>query len=146
MSYTTIVLLSEINKIHKLEKGIVSLLNFDGWALEWSGGHFAHYDARGITPKGTDCVIEMKFRNKYYNEKLLEQYKYDKLMKMDINIVKLYFINDPKGNYMFWLNELELPKIKDMWCPNTSFWDTKKVLKPCYLIPENEAVWINYND
>ena len=138
--------MSEISKTHKLEQAIIDFYNFDGWALEWSGGKFEHYDAIGLTPKGTKCVIEMKFRNKYYKDKLLEKYKYDKLMQMDKDIVKLYFINDPKGNYLFWLNSLNIPPVKDMWCPDTTFWTKKKVLKPCYLLPENDASMINLND
>ena len=56
-----------LNKIHQLEKAMVVLLNFDGWNLQWSGEGSERYDAKGKTPKGFDCVIEMKFRNKYYN-------------------------------------------------------------------------------
>ena len=138
--------MSEIKSIHKLEKLVISFLNFDGWDLEWSGNGFEHYDAVGTTPKGTDCVIEMKFRNKYYKDKLLEKYKYDELMRMPTDIVKLYFINDPKGNYLFYLNKMEMPEIKDMWCPDTTFWTKKKVLKPCYMLPETEASIINQNE
>jgi hypothetical protein len=54
-----------INKIHKLEKALITFLNFDGWDLKWTGEGFKHYDAIGCTPKGFQCVIEMKFRNKY---------------------------------------------------------------------------------
>ena len=81
-----------LKKIHKLEKAVIIILNILGWELEWSGKNFEHYDAKGKTPKGFDCVIEMKFRNKYYEDKMLEKYKYDKLMSMDNNIVKIYFI------------------------------------------------------
>ena len=91
----------KIDEIHKLEKAIVGIYNIDGWDLKWSGGNYEHYDARGYTPKGHECVIEMKFRNDYYEDKLLEKYKYDKLMAMDDRIEKLYFVNDPKANYLF---------------------------------------------
>ncbi|QDP60730.1 MAG: hypothetical protein Unbinned3528contig1000_10 [Prokaryotic dsDNA virus sp.] len=137
--------MSKLENIHKFEKAICWILNFDGWNLKWSGSKFEHYDAKGFTPKGYPCVIEMKFRNDYYEDKLLEKYKYDKLMKMDKDIVKLYFVNDPKGNYIFWLNKLELTKAKDFWCPETSFWGSKKVKKKCYLLNENQAVIKNLN-
>tara|TARA_B110000305_G_scaffold175433_1_gene194051 strand:+ start:230 stop:649 length:420 start_codon:yes stop_codon:yes gene_type:complete len=135
-----------IEGVHKLEKAVILFFNtFSGWDLEWCGGGFEHYDAVGATPKGKECVMEMKFRNKYYEDKMLEQYKYDQLMKMPSDLVKLYFINDPKGNYLFWLNTIELPEPVDMWCPDTTLWTKKKVTKPCYLLPENHASEITYN-
>ena len=138
--------MSNIANIHQAEKAVIMKWNeYEGWNLEWSGGEYEHFDAKGYTPKGFKCVIEMKFRKQYYYDKLLEKYKFDKLMQINDDIIKIYWINDPKGNYMFWLNKLDIPPIKDMWCPSTSFWNTKKVLKPCYLIPENDASIINPN-
>ena len=32
----------------------------------------------------------MKFRNKYYKSKPIEKYKFDELMKLDDDIVKIY--------------------------------------------------------
>ena len=136
----------KINKVHRYEKAIISFLNFDGWDLQWCGGGFEHYDAVGSTPKGNECIMEMKFRNKYYPDKMLEKYKYDALMNMPYDMVKLYFINDPKGNYIFWLNEIEMPEPVDMYCPDTTLWTKKKMLKPCYLLPENHASIININN
>jgi len=131
--------------IHKLEQTIVNFLNFDGWDIKWTGEGFAHYDASGFKRKGIPCVIEMKFRNKYYEDKMLEKYKYDELMKMDKDIVKLYFVNDPKGNFLYWLNTLELPEPKEMYCPDTTLWTKKRLLKPVYLLKENQATKINLN-
>ena len=136
----------KIKKVHRYEKAIISFLNFDGWDLQWCGGGFEHYDAVGSTPKGNECIMEMKFRNKYYPDKMLEKYKYDALMNMPYDMVKLYFINDPKGNYIFWLNEIEMPEPVDMYCPDTTLWTKKKMLKPCYLLPENYASIININN
>lgn len=112
---------------------------FQDWQLEWSGGGFEHYDAKGLTPKGHECVIEMKFRNKYYLDKLLEKDKYDALMKMDEEIVKLYLVADPKATYLFWLNYLEMPVVKELYCPDTTLWTKKKVLKKVYLLDESMA-------
>ena len=136
----------KIKKVHRYEKAIISFLNFDGWDLQWCGGGFEHYDAVGSTPKGNECIMEMKFRNKYYPDKMLEKYKYDALMNMPYDMVKLYFINDPKGNYIFWLNKIEMPEPVDMYCPDTTLWTKKKMLKPCYLLPENYASIININN
>ncbi len=135
-----------IETIKKFEKVLVAFLNMDGWDLEWTGDGFKHYDACGFTPKGNPCVIEMKFRKKYYEEKMLEKYKYDALMKMDKDVVKLYFVSDPKGNYLYWLNALELPEPKDMYCPDTTLWTKKRLLKPVYLLKENQATRINLNE
>jgi hypothetical protein len=134
-----------IKTIQKLEQTVVKFLNFDGWNLEWSGEGFKPYDAKGFTSKGVPCVIEMKFRKKYYEDKMLEKAKYDKLMEMDKNIVKLYFVNDPKGNFLYWLNKIKLPKAVEMYCPDTTIWTKKRLLKPVYLLKENQASKINLN-
>ena len=98
------------------------------------------------TDLGFDCVIEMKFRNKYYEEKLLEKSKYDALMKLPEDIVKIYFVNDPQANYMFWLNKLEMPNSIKLYCPDTSFWTKKRLKKEVYLLRENQASRINLNN
>ena len=136
----------KLEEVQKYEKAVVFLLNLDGWELDWTGKGYEHFDAKGKTPKGFDCVIEMKFRNKYYPEKLLEKYKYDALMEIDKDIVKLYFVADPKGNYLFWLNDIVLPKIEERYCPSTTLWSNKKELKEVYLIKETQASRINWND
>lgn len=135
----------DINKVHQLERFVVGILVLDGWKLEWCGGGYEHYDAIGKTPKGHDCVIEMKFRKKYYETKMLEKLKYDKLMEMPEDIVKLYFVNDPKANYMFWLNDLKLDKHKELYCPDTTLWTKKRSNKEVYLLREEQATIINLN-
>ena len=133
-----------INKIHNWEKAVVTLLNLDGWNLKHTGGGMESWDAIGTTPKGQECVIEMKFRNKYYDTKIIEKFKYDKLI--ETGKVALYLVNDPKGNYMFWLNNLKDLQTKDMYCPDTTLWTKKKILKPCYLLEEKDAAIINLNE
>ena len=107
-----------IKKINKWEKAIVLLLNFDGWDLQWVGDENTFYDAKGKTSKGLDCVIEMKFRNKYYEDKLIEKEKYDKLMSLPKSIIKIYFVADTKGNFMYWLNKLKMPIPVKKYCPD----------------------------
>jgi len=133
-----------INKIHKLEQAIVLLLNLDGWKLKWTGEGSQSWDAEGLTPKGKECVIEMKFRNKHYDTKMLEKAKYDKLI--DTGKVALYFVNDPKANYLFWLNDIEMPEPVKKYCPDTTMWTKKRVLKPVYLLEESKAIIINKNN
>lgn len=136
----------KISQINKYEKAVVFLLKLDGWDLEWCGGGYDHYDAKGITPKGYKCVIEMKFRKDYYANKMLEKYKYDKLMALPDDIVKLYFVADPKGNYLYWLNDIEMPNVQKKYCPSTSLWDKRKEMKEVYLLSEELAARINFND
>jgi len=86
----------------------------------------------------------MKFRNKYYEDKMLEKDKYDALMALD-DVVKIYFVNDPKGNFMYWLDNLDMPKPVKKYCPDTTMWTKKRLLKDVYLLTENQAVRININ-
>ena len=132
-----------LSKIHQLEKAIVLLLNLDGWDLEHSGEGYERYDAKGKTPKGFDCVIEMKFRNKHYKTKMLEKDKYDALMTFEG--VKIYFVNDEKGNYLYYLNDLKMPDTVKKYCPDTTMWTKKRLLKDVYLLEENDAIRINLN-
>jgi hypothetical protein len=127
--------------VEQLEKATVHLLNLDGWDLEWCGDRNTYYDAYGYTPKGFKCVLEMKFRNKYYETKMLEKAKYDKLKSFEG--VSIYFVNDTKGNYLYWLNSLEMPTIKTMDCPKTTMWDKSKIKKEVYMLKESDASIIN---
>lgn len=132
-----------IDKIKDWEQATVNLLNLDGWQLEVSKD-YDHYDAIGLTPKGLKCVIEMKFRNDYYEDKMLEKKKYDKLMQM-YDYVKIYFVNDAKGNYFFWLDDMVMPEIKTMRLPKQTLWDKTRIEKEIYLLPESKATIINRN-
>jgi hypothetical protein len=133
-----------IENIKEWEKAVVDILNLDGWQLELTK-EYDHYDAIGITPKGIKCVIEMKFRNDYYEDKMLEKHKYDNLMKME-GYVKIYFVNDAKGNYMFWLDDMVMPEVKYLRLPKQTLWDKTKVSKAVYLLSENKATIINKNE
>ena len=133
----------DIKEVHNLEKAVIQILNFDNWQLTWSGGSYEHYDAEGRTPKDKKCVVEMKFRNKYYQTKLLEKSKYDKLMSMDQDITKLYLVFDTRGYYIFWLDNMVMPKLETINCPSTTLWNTHKTKKEVYLLEEAQASYIN---
>ena len=133
-----------IENIKEWEKAVVDILNLDGWQLELTK-EYDHYDAIGLTPKGIKCVIEMKFRNDYYEDKMLEKHKYDNLMKME-GYIKIYFVNDAKGNYMFWLDDMVMPEVKFLRLPKQTLWDKTKVSKAVYLLSENKATIINRNE
>jgi hypothetical protein len=133
----------EIDSVNKWEKGVVGILNLQGWSLEWAGAGFSHYDAIGTTPQGLDCVIEMKFRTKYYKSKMMEKYKYDALMDLSEDVVKLYFVNDPKGNYMYWLDSMDMPEPVERYCPDTTLWTKKRLIKKVYLLKEGWSKKMN---
>lgn len=127
---------------HKWEQGIIQLLNLDGWQLEWTGKQYEHFDAKGKTPKGYNCLMEIKVRNKYYNEKIIEKYKYDKLMAQN-NCMKFYYVFDEQGNYLFHLDNLKL-ELSILECPSTtSFENKEKRTKEVYLLTESQASIIN---
>ena len=127
------------NQHHKWEQGIIHLMNLDGWQLEWTGEAFEHYDAKGKTPKGFDCVIEFKLRNKYYQTKILEQYKYLKLMQ-EPNVMKFYYVFDCKGNYLYYLDNLKLPEIEPMQLQSTTYFENNNTVnKDCYMLSESMA-------
>jgi hypothetical protein len=64
-------------------------------------------------------------------------------MSLEEDVVKIYFVNDPKGNYLYWLNTLEMPNIDDKDCPKTTMWDRSKVKKEVYMLTESQATLIN---
>mgnify|MGYP003152018990 FL=1 len=133
-----------LNKVHQFEQSIVSLLNLQGWNLEWCGGGFEHFDCIGTTSKGKSVVMEIKFRKKYYEKKMIEKYKFDKLLQEDADA--LYFVSDPKGHYIFWLNDLAKQETVELYCPDTTLWTKKRNNKECYLLDERDAhkIHINY--
>ncbi len=128
---------------HKWEQAAIQLLNLDGWQLEWTGEEYEHFDAKGKTPKGFNCLMEIKTRNKYYNTKVIEKYKYDKLMAQN-NCMKFYYVFDEKGNYLFHLDNLKL-ELSILDCPSTttSTGNKEKRTKEVYLLTENQASIIN---
>lgn len=128
---------------HKWEQGIIHLLNLDGWELEWTGEEFSHYDAKGKTPKGFDCVMEFKLRHKYYPTKILEHYKYYKLMQ-EPNCMKFYYVFDCGGNYLYHLDTLKLDEPEVIRSKQTEkFEHTDLIDKKVYMLSESQAAIIN---
>tara|TARA_R110000787_G_scaffold232542_1_gene339654 strand:- start:419 stop:892 length:474 start_codon:yes stop_codon:yes gene_type:complete len=135
----------DIDKTTKFEKATVQILNLDGWNLKHIGG-MSRYDAKGFTPKGHPAVLEMKFRTKYYEGKMIEKKKYDALMSMPGDIVKLYFVADPKGNYLFWLNDMSMPTLETVRASKTTYWGGDKETKEVYYLNESKASIVTYNE
>ena len=128
------------------EKTIALMMNgFLNFQLNWVGDENTFYDLRGLSPNGNKCVVEIKVRQKYYKEKMLEKYKYDKLMTLPDDVVKLYYVFDKKGSYLYWLNQMELPPVKSIRCPSTTMWSKDRKDKEVYLLPERLASLVDYN-
>jgi len=130
----------------KWEQGIIHIMNLDGWQLEWTGGDYEHYDAKGKTPKGYNCILEIKIRNEYYPTKLLERFKYEHLMSQN-NCLKFYYVFDTKGNYLYFLDQLKLPEENNVQAGATTYsqGNKNKVNKSVYMLTESQAVIINKN-
>ena len=67
-------------------------------------------------------------------------------MNLPYDIVKLYFVADPKGNYLFWLNDLDLKEVTTMLLPDTTLWTKAKVSKEVYLLKEEQAAIVQKNN
>lgn len=128
------------------EKTICLWLNgFLDFRLDWVGDENTFYDLRGMTPNNNKCVIEIKVRKKYYKDKMIEKYKYDQLMSLPDDVVKLYYVNDPKGAYIYWLNNIELPKLESIRCPSNTMWSQDRKDKEVYLLPERLASVVEWS-
>jgi hypothetical protein len=46
---------------------------------------------------------------------------------------------------MYWLNTLEMPDTVKKYCPDTTLWTNKRLLKEVYLLQEDQASIINVN-
>jgi hypothetical protein len=127
---------------HKWEQAIINILNLDGWQLTWTGDEFSHFDAKGKTPKGFDCVMEFKLRHSYYSTKVLEKYKYDRLMALDC--LKFYYVFDEVGNYLYFLDTLKLPEPQIIKSKTTEKFDNRNLIdKEVYMLSESQASIIN---
>ena len=76
-------------------------------------------------------------------KKLLEKKKYDNLMALDKDIIKIYFVSDPKGSYYFWLNKMIDLEMLTQQMPSTTFWRKHKIEKQVYMLKEQWASIIN---
>lgn len=87
--------------------------------LDWSEGEYAHYDCYS-TSIGVD--IELKCRNKHYDELIIEKPKYDKLIarSQKFNTLAVYISQTPEGIFAFNLSKLPEPKWETRGMPKTS--------------------------
>jgi len=130
---------NSIEKIHILEQQLVFLLNLDGWKLNWTGEDYSHYDAMGLDLNGDSCIIEFKFRREAYIDKMLEVYKYQALL--DVDIAKRYYaVIDTKGCWLFDLASIEYTKQTIQSPKQSIFRDNNKVEKEVLMLEKSSAV------
>lgn len=129
-----------LTDIKKLERNKIMCLNLKGWDLKPSPYKNDCYDAYGKDPKGFKCWMEMKFRNDYWETKLIEKKKYISLMQLEGK--KFYYVSDLKGEYLFRLDKVIMPPVEQRYCPNTTLWNSKYILKDVYLLRESQALKI----
>lgn len=96
------------------------------------------YDA-----ENSKCIVEIKCRSNYYNEKLIETIKlFKNLQTAQIqNKLFLYVVKDKKGiwicNISSNINAILQTTIQEKKCPiTTEFSNNKYITKYCYFIPE----------
>lgn len=93
--------------------------------LNWSEGDFSHYDCYTLD---FNCDIELKCRNKHYDELLIEKMKYDKLMyrAKKFGTIAVYISETPEGIFAFNLSLLPEPKWETRGMPKTSHFNQRQ--------------------
>lgn len=93
--------------------------------LDWSEGEYAHYDCFSLS-LGVD--IELKCRNKHYDDLLIEKMKYDKLMARakKFGTLAVYISQTEKGIFAFNLSKLPEPNWETRGMPKTSHFNQRQ--------------------
>jgi len=93
--------------------------------LDWSEGQYNHYDCFSLK---YECDIELKCRNKHYDELLIEKAKYDKLLQraQKFLTVPIYISQTPQGIYAFNLANLPEPIWETRGMPKTSHFNQRQ--------------------
>lgn len=92
----------------------------------------------------SNYILELKIRESYYSEKLLQADKGLNLVQSAeaIDKIPLYVVADTKGVYIYNLNKINLLKypICELVAPvTTEFEKNKMITKYCYKLPEADA-------
>ncbi len=82
------------------KESVISILNaFDGWDLKLGKNY-----ATGKTPKGLKCVVAFEYSQEKPHIKK-DVYEY---LKKKEDLVQVYMYFHDSGNYMFWLNDINI--------------------------------------
>ena len=93
--------------------------------LQWSEGEYSHHDCYSIEYY---CDIELKCRNKHYDDLLIEKYKYNKLIARarKFETIPVYICQTPEGIYAFNLYKLYEPQWEVRGMPKTSHFNQRQ--------------------
>lgn len=104
--------------------------------LEKSDDQYSRFDCYSLK---YNMDIELKCRNKHYDELLIEKDKYDALLKRSekFGTTPMYINSTPEGIYVFNLQKIAQPKWEDKGgLPTTShFSDRRKIVKTVGFLP-----------
>lgn len=107
--------------VYVLENELIFLLNMSGWKIKWSEEKYCRYDAIGTDLKGQSCVLEFKFRRKFYKTKILETKKYNALL--DQNKEMYYCVVDQKGCHIYDLANIDRNNLIELHLPKETITD-----------------------
>lgn len=93
--------------------------------LDWSEGDYSHYDCYSLD-LGID--VELKCRNKHYDDLVIEKMKYDKLMERaeKFGTTAVYVSQTPEGIYGFNLSNMPEPTWETRGMPKTSHFNQRQ--------------------
>lgn len=134
----------DFDQISELETQLVFLLNLDGWKLTKCRDVFSIFDAYGYDTNGQKCIVEFKFRQEYYDTKMLENKKYQSLI--NLNYVKKYYcVIDSAGAFMFDLSNIDKSDFHIIDLPKKTITDKpEKKQKEIYFLKNDDAIVYNY--
>lgn len=95
--------------------------------LSWSKDCYSHHDCYSEDLK---CDIELKCRNKHYDDLVIEKFKYDKLIARanKYSTIPVYICQTPKGIYGFNLSKLDEPDWFMKGMPKTSHFSQRQFI------------------
>ena len=93
--------------------------------LQWSDDDYSHHDCYSVE---LGCDIELKCRNRHYDDLVIEKYKYEKLLKRAAKYFTLpvYICQTPEGIFGFNLDKLPEPKWETRGMPKTSHFSQRQ--------------------
>lgn len=104
--------------------------------LQKSEKQYSRFDCYSLKYK---MDIELKCRNKHYDELLIEKDKYDALVRrgQEFGTTPMYINSTPEGIYVFNLKKIPEPKWEEKGgLPTTShFTDRRKIVKVVGFLP-----------
>jgi len=135
----------DFDTISELETQMVFLLNLDNWQLKKCRDKYSIFDAYGYDYNGKKCVMEFKFRQEFYQTKMLEHKKYASLMGLNKYDKKYYCVIDSGGCHVYDLSQIDISDKQKMDLPKKTITDNpEKKQKEIYFLKNDKAIVYNY--